>query len=649
MTTAITGTYLIENRRIEEIGAKLKRLSKIAVKLGLSEFEIRVGDPVFKKVRLTNSDGVSSTEKIMFREVTFTGQQPILGDWQFQAKLEHTESGNIVQRARFGGEADEPLDGKYRTCPPNCDHCNTNRDRNYTYLFKHRVEGTIKQVGSSCFKDFDGHGDPNALLAYLDGVVELQDWADQFDDDEDLGFAGSRGDAYYDIGDVLATAIAVIRREGSYIGTSMDDLETPTRDTVAMMLSPGKGQRETAETIINADDREKAELILEWMQAFPADCSDYEHNLKTIGQLGAVARKHLGYAVSAVPSWERSQMELGAAAEQTSTHIGTKGDKWVERKVVFNKSPSFSSNWGTTYNVLMTDVETGGKLLWKTGSPLPFLSGQEYAISCTVKGHSEYQDIKQTEVTRVGCPSLNLVNLTKHIQDKDTSTILKLIRKVADVNAVSSDNMTALQNVVEYANACVYENADDETWKPLVKALLDAGADPLKDNRGGHPIRTALDSALVYVETNDELSRMLLDHLVAKGQDMGQIQSVLTNPDFSFYIYSDDEKRSAHAARSILQEYGAPYSPPSASEEVDDVLELNVAPAKVVEPVAAAVAASSPATESKPAQDPTPWVEAAPALTGENAPAGETGDLFGFDQNYQEEEVEPSPRHMRMG
>ena len=643
MSAAITGKYLIEDSRISEVAAKLKKLSKTAVKLGLPEFAIYVGDPVFKKIgRSHNAAGAA--EMIMFREVTLTGQQPILGDWQFHAKLEHTENGNMVQRARFAGDADEPLDEKYRTCPPNCDHCNTNRDRNNTYLFKHKGDGTIKQVGSSCFKDFDGHGDPNALLAYLDGMVAYEDWANAFEniDDEDLGFGERRSEAYYEIGAVLETAIAVIRLEGCYVATSAVDLSTPTRDAVQKMIAPARGQRQTAETIVNADDKAKAELILEWMQNIPSDCSDYEHNLKTIAQLGAVASKHLGYAVSAVPTWERAQMKLGSVA-QTSTHIGTKGDKWVDRAVVFNRSPSFSSRWGTTYNVLMTDVETGGQLIWKTGSPLNFLSGQQYLVSCTVKGHSEYQDIKQTEVTRVGCPSLNLVNLTRHIRDTDRPTILKLIPKMVDVNAVSSDNTTALQNVVEYANACIYENADDDTWKPLVKALLDAGADPLKDNRGNHAIRTALDSALVYVEGNEELSRMLLDHLVAKGHDVGQIQSVLTNPDFSFGLYSDRADSTALVARNILKEYGAPYAPPTA---VDDKLELNVAPAMAVEPVASVIVL---ATELAPAQSLERKAETVKRVVPEEIPAGQMGDLFGFDQDQQEDELETSPRYMRMG
>lgn len=633
MSAAISGTYLIMDSRIAELGAKLKRLSKVAVKLGLPEFQIHVGDPVFKKIRRADSL-TSSNEVVMFREVTFTGQQPILGNWRFHAKLEHTEAGNIIQRARFGGEQD-PLPDEYRTCPPRCEHCNTNRDRNNTYLFKHVEDGSIKQVGSSCFKDFDGHGDPAALLSFLDGVVDFQDWADKIvHEDDELGLGGASGERYYELGAVLATAVAVIRREGGYVSSGAVALEPATKDTVAYYLMPGNA--DALKSLVNANDTEKAEQILEWMKSLPDDCTEYEHSLKTIAKLGAVSRKHLGYAVSAAPAWERHQRDLGKG-EVVSVHLGTKGDKWTDRQVVFNRSPSFDTQWGTTYNVIMTDVETGGQLVWKTGSPLPFLTDHEYRVNCTIKGHSEYQDVKQTEVTRVTCPSLKLVEDTRIVREENIASILKLIRKTTDVNVVDSHNRTALQNIVEYANACIYHEKDNDTWKPLVQAMLDAGADPLLDNRGRHPVRTPLDSALVYVETNEALTRMLLDHMVARGHDMSSLQTVLTNSDFSFGVYSDDPEDAAANAQRILKEYGAPYAPALGP---DDKLELRE-PQDRPKADADSSGANGHLFESELGEVEIKVAQVAP---------GQTGDLFGFamDEHIAEEE-EVKPRQMRMG
>lgn len=77
---------------------------------------------------------------------------------------------------------------------------------------------------------------------------------------------------------------------------------------------------------------------------------------------------------------------------------GSVKDK-VSLTVKLTRRGSYETLYGVTYVYTFEDVE-GHQLVWKTGTWLEQEEGAEVTLSGTVKAHSEYKGIKQTELTR---------------------------------------------------------------------------------------------------------------------------------------------------------------------------------------------------------------------------------------------------------
>lgn len=71
----------------------------------------------------------------------------------------------------------------------------------------------------------------------------------------------------------------------------------------------------------------------------------------------------------------------------------------VDLKVKLIRRGSYDTMYGTTYVYTFEDAQ-GHQLVWKTGTWLEQESGAEMTLKGTVKDHSEYKGIKQTELTR---------------------------------------------------------------------------------------------------------------------------------------------------------------------------------------------------------------------------------------------------------
>lgn len=77
---------------------------------------------------------------------------------------------------------------------------------------------------------------------------------------------------------------------------------------------------------------------------------------------------------------------------------GSVKDK-VDLKVKLVRRGSYDTMYGTTM-VYTFETDDGHQLVWKTGSWLEQEIGSEVTLKGTVKAHTEYKGIKQTELTR---------------------------------------------------------------------------------------------------------------------------------------------------------------------------------------------------------------------------------------------------------
>lgn len=506
--------FLIHESRIDQVVNRLERLSKTAVKLGLPEFHIDItGDEI------QSEPGSNLVE--VFKKLTFAGEHPTFSGWRFLAKLEHLDGGaNVIK------SWSDTLDTKYQTCPPNCDHCNVNRQRNATFLVANDQTGDELQVGSTCVDDFiGGHTNPNIMLSLLNGLGEIKWDGDEpfYDPEEGLGNGGGSS-SYATPLRVLEIACAVIRKDGTYFSpTNLSPGGLTTKDEVAYHLFGKSGKLSTT-----GPDEIEAKTILEWLKGGDEDYSNYRHNLRVLAQQEAIdGRKHLGLLVSAPTAYKRAMATKKEVA--ASLHVGSAGDKWKGREVIYEGAPYFETQWGTSYNVLMKDVETGGALKWTTSSPLPLLKGQRYFVNGTVKGHDEYNGQKQTVVTRVACPDIaamvKISNTLLHPEnhEKNLKAILKALN---DPNVVCEQGKTLL------ITAGFHADDDDTRDSPVahaIEALLKAGADPLQGGHYDPRMKHALDVAIVFGGGSPLLVDIYLEHLKGQGVDLSTVSTLLSD------------------------------------------------------------------------------------------------------------------------
>lgn len=89
--------------------------------------------------------------------VKLTGRPPTLAGWRLVATVDHRSQPSTMHRVP--GEHAVSVHGA-RWDEPRCEHCLVRRARHETYLLVHEATGELRQVGSSCMRDFVGGSDP---------------------------------------------------------------------------------------------------------------------------------------------------------------------------------------------------------------------------------------------------------------------------------------------------------------------------------------------------------------------------------------------------------------------------------------------------------------------------------------------------------
>lgn len=366
-------TIPASNQKIVE--EQIEKLNRRAAKLGLDA------------ITLTWGKAILNDKDELLAPCDVTGPLTVSYDgWEFIATLQHLPTGENIIRA-ISDEYMIPLE--YRESGSACEHCNTKRYRKDTYVVRHH-SGEVKQVGSTCIKDFLGGNSPDNIMqraGFVGELISFMEWAGNSPRVHDEGI--------FHIVSFLAQTAACIRDYGWLSKTKANEsggTATAIRVQNNFSLSPGEKT-----SVVTAADKQLAKEAAEWAENISdsdAEISDYLYNIRAIARSGMVGWRTMGYAASIVSSYKRTQDNT----EANSDHIGTIKVR-QEFDLTLKRMSSGVSVYGE-YHMFIFNDEQGNVVVWRASNPPDLEEGKSYRIKGTVKAHTEYKSVKQTEINR---------------------------------------------------------------------------------------------------------------------------------------------------------------------------------------------------------------------------------------------------------
>lgn len=325
-----------------------------------------------------SKDSKFFNQKIM--EVFVAYPEPKLAGWEFVARIDHAnEAGNIV---RTTGLRDLPE--TYRESEPSCDHCGHKRRRRDTFVVFKEDEG-FKQVGSSCLKDFLGHGDADKWAKLAEMIASLGElkrlaWNKGEDGSALIDHRWIDTEMFLQLcAESILDRGWTSRKKSNETGlnSTADDVWSRMHDRLPLVSDNAKNL---------------AAAALDWAQGLEGELNDYEHNIHVIAMSEAIEPRSIGIAASIVGSYYAKNQPRSA----NSTFQGVKGQK-LEIEVTVDEVRDREFN----YLCKMRDAH-GNRYTWFASKAIlrPFL-GKSVKIRGTVKDHNEFKGMKSTTLTRV--------------------------------------------------------------------------------------------------------------------------------------------------------------------------------------------------------------------------------------------------------
>jgi hypothetical protein len=313
--------------------------------------------------------------------VHLRGDAPRLYGWRIAAVVRHR-----------GAEAElRPVPGapilrlpaaRWRTA--SCDHCKVARNRKETFLLLHDGDGAVRQVGSSCMRDFLGGHDPERLCRQAEYLL----LAGAEVSDADRGAAEPAGTLQLDA--FLEHAARVIRRSGWIARAAATDVTPSSADQAEASLE--------RRAPLEPADRRLARGTMAWARELlplKRDPSAFELDLVAAVNETWITRRERGLICAAVMIRRR---EL-ARARSRSRHQGSIGDEIEVVGLVEYVFARPSARWGSEYHAILRDLQ-GNRYRWWSSRPLPIEEDGAYRVVGRVTAHDERRGERETVLTR---------------------------------------------------------------------------------------------------------------------------------------------------------------------------------------------------------------------------------------------------------
>lgn len=353
--------------RMESLGRKAKKLNGEKLTMMAIGFH--------------NEEDASSRwygQKIM--EVFVACPEPKIAGWEFVARIDHAnEAGNLI---RSTGLRDLPAG--YREAAPTCDHCGHKRKRRDTFVVYNTSEDHFVQVGSSCLKDFIGHGDVDRIAKLAELLASIRGYARGSVEEEftlyDRRYISTEGFLEQAAEDILRYGFVSKKKAG----------ETGLRPTAESAF-----YHYNQHSNVSQQAKDLASAALLWAQNLDEseeELNDYLYNCWVVANASGLEERSLGIATSIVGVYYRNQQPKPT----TSFHMGTVGEK-LEVLVMIDEVRDLEASYMHTLR-----DRNGNIYKWFASKPVLRTSlGKPVRIRGTVKKHDSFRGINQTILTRV--------------------------------------------------------------------------------------------------------------------------------------------------------------------------------------------------------------------------------------------------------
>lgn len=355
----------ISEVKVEQTLAKARKLAKRGQEKGLSGgYECRI------EYRSEVVEG----ETYQYPVLVIEGEPVKYNGFEFIAIAEVKE-GQVLTRSVSESASVKPSEVQVGYCA----HCQTNRNRSQ-YLFVKNESGEIKQVGSSCVKDYLGWTfNPSYIVT-----------EDRFEEEFGSRLGGVSG---VSTSSVATIAVKVAKDDRyAYIGV---------KDIVRDYFFNSRMKSEIAQRIgeVTESDIAEGQALIEFAQSFEGD-SSYAENLRASANLEFQDYSTIGIFVSAIRAKEKIEKVAKATAKTyQSAQFAPTGEK-VEIPVKVLAKSEFETQYG--WSTLWTFESGDYRFKWfDSGYTFKAQVDDEFIIKGTIKGSDEYKGAFSTMLTRV--------------------------------------------------------------------------------------------------------------------------------------------------------------------------------------------------------------------------------------------------------
>ena len=376
--------YVIPECNYNRFTSHIDALNKICKKLNKTEVVVEKIREDVKIVKVLDDNDPIKTKTIHVIVVKVTGVAPVIDGYTFKSILNIEDNEKFVRSiAGFN------LPSEFRERDI-CDHCNQNRKRN-RYFFVQKDDSNLKQVGSSCVKDFLGHKNPETIAEWFELIHEIDEYEEYAENDRSL-----KTHPIFELDMVIQLINNTIKNNGFTSVKSSNDSNGQKLSTSELVKNElfdiDNGQSVKPE--INTETVNSIKKHISDMEG--KDDSDYVYNLKNaiFSESGYIKFRQIGVMCAGINSWIRKVTEN--VNKIPSQYFGTIGDKVILDITVLN-SFGYEGSYGICYINIMIDSESR-IYVWSTGKSLE--KGEVLKIKGTIKDHSTRLDIKQTILTR---------------------------------------------------------------------------------------------------------------------------------------------------------------------------------------------------------------------------------------------------------